>query len=114
MKKTIKTMLLLLMVGFAISASAQKKTESIEIKTSAQCGMCKKKIEDNVSFAKGVKTAVLDMETKMLTVNYKTAKTTPEKIREAVSKLGYDADNVVADAEVYQNLPACCKKDGGH
>jgi len=50
----------------------------------------------------------------VLTVEYKLGKTSPEKIRTAVSKIGYDADDVVADPKAYEKLPECCKKDGHH
>ena len=34
----------------------------------------------------------------------------PETIREVISKLGYDADNVKADNDAYNKLDGCCKK----
>jgi len=86
------------------------KTVSIEIKTSAQCGMCKETIEKALAFEKGVVTSELIVETKILKVTYKPAKTTPEAIRRAVSDAGYDADEVKADPKAYNNLSDCCKK----
>ena len=38
-----------------------------------------------------------------------TDKTSPEEIKEAISKLGYDADEVKADSAAYNKLPSCCK-----
>ncbi|HCT69853.1 MAG TPA: hypothetical protein DF409_01110 [Bacteroidales bacterium] len=72
--------------------------------------MCKETIERTLAFEKGVVKATLDLETDIVTVVYKTARTTPEKIREAISKAGYDADDVAADPKAYSNLPDCCKK----
>jgi hypothetical protein len=43
-------------------------------------------------------------------VTYKKSKTSPEKIRKAISKVGYDADDVTADPKAYSKLDACCKK----
>jgi copper chaperone CopZ len=99
--------LLLLSAG----AMAQKsKFEEIKIKTSSQCDMCKERIEEALAFEKGVKKSSLDVETKIVTVTYRPSKTTPEKIRRAISKAGYDADDVTADPKAYGKLPACCKK----
>ena len=91
--------------------SQDKKNTEIKIKTSAVCGMCKDRIETGLAFEKGIKDVTLDVETKIATVNYNPAKTTPENIRKAISKLGYDADTIPADAKAYEKLPPCCKKD---
>jgi len=108
----------LLMVAFLIFAIAgtalsqeQKKVETITIKTSAVCGMCKERIENDMKFEKGVTDVNLDLKTKILTVTYKTSKTNPDKLREAVTKIGYDADDKPADTKAYEKLPVCCKKD---
>jgi periplasmic mercuric ion binding protein len=92
------------------AAQTAKKTDEVKIQTSAQCEMCKDRIETAMAYEKGVLKSNLDLETKVLTVKYKTDKTTAEKIRKAVAALGYDADDVVANYEAYQKLPNCCKK----
>ena len=89
----------------------QKKTDTIEIKTSAVCGMCKDRIEGCLAFEKGVKSASLDVETKIVTITYNPAKTSPAQLRKTLSKLGYDADTIPANQAAYSKLPACCKKD---
>lgn len=90
-----------------------KKTEKVEIQTSAQCTMCKDRIEKNMAYAKGVKSVNLDLETKIITIEYRTDKTDPDKLKESISKIGYDADDAAADIKAYNKLPDCCKK-GGH
>jgi cation transport ATPase len=117
MKKVITIMMICIAV-LANSLNAQekkeaKKLEELKIKTSSQCSMCKETIEKAMAFEKGVKTFDLDVKTKVLTVTYNPVKTTPEKIRLAVSKVGYDADDVIADQKAYDKLSPCCKK-GGH
>lgn len=113
--KTLKYFLLLIAFSIGINAYPQKKskTDTITIKTSAQCDMCKDRIEKVLAYTKGVKNSNLEVESKIITVIYKPSKITPEKIREAISKAGYDADTVLADPGAYENLPGCCKK-GGH
>lgn len=93
--------------------TAKNNGSEIKIKTSAQCEMCKDAIEKAMSFEKGIKTAVLDVDSKVLTIVYKPSKTNPQKLREAVAKVGYDADEVPAVQASYDKLPDCCKK-GGH
>jgi copper chaperone CopZ len=94
----------------SVSVKAQKKTETIKIMTSAQCEMCKTRIETAMAYEKGVSGSDLNMEDKILTVTYKIGKTTPEKIRKAINDLGYDADDTLADPKAYAALPPCCKK----
>lgn len=115
--KTTKTILcasiLAMLVLFSTIAKGQDdpKIAEIKIKTSAVCGMCKETIESNLVFEKGIKKSSLDVKTSTLTVIYNPKKITPEKIRLAVSKLGYDADEIPADEKAYNKLSSCCKKE---
>jgi periplasmic mercuric ion binding protein len=52
----------------------------------------------------------LDDKAMTIKVTYNPKKITPEKIRVAISKLGYDADDVKADPKAYEALDGCCKK----
>ncbi len=90
-----------------------KKSETIQIKTSAVCGMCKKTIETALYNEKGVKSASLEVASKVVTVTYKPKAVTPEQLRKAITMAGYDADDMPADARAYENLHGCCKK-GAH
>ncbi len=80
------------------------------IKTSAQCEMCKDKIEGTVRALDGVKTAELNLESKELRVSFNSNKIQADAIRVAVTKAGYEADGMDADKEAYKDLPRCCKK----
>jgi periplasmic mercuric ion binding protein len=110
MKKAFRIVLLLMLVTSVSVAQNAKRTEEIKILTSAQCGQCKARIESTLAYEKGVVKSNLDVDSKVLTVIYKPAKTTPDAIRKAVAAVGYDADSVLADEKAYKNLPACCKK----
>jgi mercuric ion binding protein len=92
------------------TSSAKKGTETVQFKTSAVCDMCKARIEKSMAYEKGVQAAHLDVPSKVLTVSYRADKTTPDALRAAVQKTGYDADNLSADARAYDRLPECCKK----
>jgi copper chaperone CopZ len=117
--KTIKATFIILAMGLFIGNAVaqgekkekkQKKIETIEIQTSAVCGMCEERIENDLAYEKGVRYVDLDNDTKIVTVEYKTSKTNPDKIRKAISMIGYDADDVEADKEAHDKLPACCQK----
>lgn len=106
----LKIKLSILFLFFSSFILAQSDT--LKILTSAECGPCKKKIEKELAFEKGVRKVTVDLDTKMATVIYLKEKTNPEKIRIAISKIGYDADSIPADKKAYDRLPDCCKKDG--
>ena len=89
----------------------EKKIDTVEIKTSAVCKMCKERLEHDMAFEKGVKSVELDNETKVLTITYKTNKTNKEELKKAITKIGYDADEMVADQKAHDRLPDCCQKD---
>ena len=107
-------LLTLLSAGFASQAQTApakaKGAESVQFKTSAVCDMCKARLEKSLAYEKGVQAASLDVPSKVLTVTYNPAKTTPAALRTAVQKTGYDADALTADARAYDRLPECCKK----
>jgi len=109
MKKFISA-IVVISLFLASATFAQKSTEVIKIKTSAQCEMCKERIEKAMAYEKGVVSSDLNLEDKVLTVTFKSGKTTPEKIRKAVNAVGYDADETLAEPKAYSELPACCKK----
>ena len=110
MKKIISAFVILWFAGWS-SASAQMDT--VRIQTSAICEQCKDRIEHDLSFEKGIRTAHLDLNSKVVTVVYNSKKTDAEKIREAIAEIGYDADSIKANPKSYQKLPSCCKKDSG-
>ena len=106
-------LLIFLSLSIGVTAFTQelKKVETIEIKTSAVCGMCKNTIETALFKIGGIKSASLDVPSKVVTVTYKTPKVSADEIRKAITLIGYDADDIPADAKAYEELHGCCKKD---
>lgn len=94
--------------------SAFGQSDTLRIHTSSLCEMCKKTIERDLSFEKGVKDVSLDIDSKTVTVIFLPGKTNPDKIRHALTKIGYDADSIKADAKAFEKLPDCCKAPGHH
>ena len=111
MKKTISILAIILTISTLVSLAVEPpKTAELKIKTSAKCGMCKKRIERDLGVSKGIVNSNLNLDDKVVTVTYNTKKTSPEKIKEVISKIGYDADEVVANQKSHDALPDCCQK----
>lgn len=110
MKKIIY--FLVFFIGWTTAGYAQSDT--IVVQTSSVCNTCKKTIERDLSFEKGIKSSSLDVATSKLTVIYDSRKTTPEKIRQRISKIGYDADDIKRDPKAFKKLPGCCQDPRGH
>lgn len=107
----IKLWIVLIVFLFG-SLQSVAQSDTITIKTSAQCEMCKKTIEHELNFAKGIKSAVLDVETKEVVIIYNAKKTDANELRKVISNVGYDADALPANPKAYDKLHECCKKDG--
>ena len=105
--KTFKFFLLsFLFISIVNFASAQTRTEKIAV--SGECGMCKTKIEKAAKDA-GASFAVWDVDSKVLTVKYKSTSTNTAKIENAVANVGYDTKNVKASDDAYSKLHSCCQ-----
>lgn len=100
-------------VALTVSAQAQKDLKTVNIKTSAVCEMCKATLEKDLTFEKGVKSVNLDLETKVLIIDYVEGKTSPDLLRKRVTMVGYNADQMKRDPKAYDKLDPCCK-DGAH
>lgn len=92
---------------------ASKNVQTITIQTNGVCQKCADRFNENVPYFKGVKASTYDTKTAKLTITYDAKKTNPDKLREDVSKLGYNADNVKADQAARAKLPACCRAEKG-
>ena len=103
---------------FTVSISAQevKKNQKAVIKTTLFCDHCKQcetcggNFQSNMLKIKGVKMYELDEKNMTITVFYNAQKTDLQTIKIAISKMGYNADEVKADALAYEQLDDCCKK----
>lgn len=119
MKSILKTFLLaftVLLCTNAVSAQEKKTIKTATIKTAIYCDHCKAcetcgpKFNQALLKEKGVQMVILDDKEMTIKVTYNTKKTDLAKIRMAISKLGYDADEIKADPIAYDGLDGCCKK----
>lgn len=107
-----RLLLLAVMATLTLGSFAQNKsTVTIQTNASRNCQKCETRFKDNVPFFKGVKEYTYDKATAKLTVTYDAKKTSPEQLRKQISDLGYNADNVAANAAVRAKLPACCRTE---
>lgn len=83
---------------------------SVEVQTSANCGMCKKTIEGALASTDGVESSNLDLGNKKVTVKYNAEVVNEDGIRQAIVASGYDADDLVCDKAAHDELPMCCQK----
>jgi len=108
----MKTILISFLLLFGTPLMAQK-TIVIQMQTSAQCGDCKERIEGALNQSKGVVYAELNLDTKIVEVKFKPAKTDKERLQLILVNLGYQADDKKANPEALKALPLCCQP-GGH
>lgn len=110
--KTIILMMFILTGTLNWAQNSEKKINTVEIQTTAECGDCKERLENMLNYTKGVKFAELDLDSKKVTVKFDTSKISLNEIKTKISELGYDADDLKADEIAYKALPECCKING--
>lgn len=103
-------MLLIMLLVTPFLAAQEKKTDTINIKSSVVCNMCKERVEKGLAYERGIRDVAVDLDTKVVTVMFKPAIISAYDIQIKIARLGYDADTVSADPRAYEKLPACCKK----
>jgi copper chaperone CopZ len=104
--KTIKMMLAaVLMTAVSFGAQAQDKkqdkngTVEITFSVNMHCDHCKKKIESNIPFEKGVTDLKVNLDNKQVFIKYDAKKTDKEKLQKAIEKLGYTATEVTPETK---------------
>ena len=108
----MKVVKIILAIFLSINlAFAGETPQVVKIKTSAVCGMCKRKIEKNLAYEKGIEDVNLDVPSKIVTVKFNPKKTNIAEIKKMISSTGYDADELASDPVAYEKLSSCCKKE---
>ncbi len=105
------TLIILTFVSLNLKANSISDEKTVEITLpSIQCGMCVKTIKKALGKVEGVIESKVDLENKKVSVTFDDSKTSLEKLEEAITSAGYDADDKLSDAEAYDKLSPCCKK----
>ena len=71
------------------------------------CGMCAERIEHTTSQVSGVEAVQWDMDTKQLAI-IASGDFDIMDAHQAIAEAGHDTDQVLANDEVYNDLPGCC------
>ncbi|MEY4659720.1 MAG: hypothetical protein RJB36_1486 [Bacteroidota bacterium] len=108
----MKTLFFSFLFTLTSTLALAQKTVTSHIQTNAQCGDCKERIESKLNYTKGVKFAELDDQTKIVTVKFKSSKIDLLSIKKIIAKIGYNADEVIAEKEDIEKLPKCCQPNG--
>ncbi|MDR2971117.1 MAG: hypothetical protein LBU83_04225 [Bacteroidales bacterium] len=86
-----------------------KGAETIIIQTNAYSTKSDEIFKANLPFTKGIKEYVYDPNSYKIAVAYDPKKTNPDAIREAIAKIGFNADQVKANEQARAKLPEECK-----
>jgi len=100
---------ILMMMMFTVGIASAQANDTLTVKTTTVCGMCKATIEKAMAYEKGVISSDVDYRAQTVTVVYNTKKTDPEKIKKAITMTGYAADDMPADEKAYKRLMDCCQ-----
>ena len=101
-------LILFFMANSAIRLWAQDtKDTTVSLKVYGACVMCKERIE-NALKTRGVKKAIWDIPTQMLTVTYEGNRITLDNIHQKMADAGHDTELRKAKDQVYFDLPECC------
>jgi len=121
-----KIVLILVVAIFGFSAMAQhqcgsaakasdgpklevKGAETVIIQTNAYSSKSNELFKETLPFIKGVKDFKYDEKNYKVAVAYDPKKTNPDAIRKAIAKMGFNADDVKANEQAREKLPAECK-----
>ena len=115
MNNKVKPVLIVIFMMICILSNNANapKSNTIEFRTSAQCGMCKERIEGAMNYERGIQFVELNMDNMFLTVKYKTKVHTEASVKKIVAQLGYSAGDIKANEKAMNELPKCCQP-GAH
>lgn len=83
-----------LLLMSALSANAEtfdkkKKKETVTYLVSMTCENCQQRIESNIPYEKGVTDLKVDLPNKLVTIEYRSDKTTADKLKAAIKEMGF-------------------------
>ncbi|MBT8255664.1 MAG: heavy-metal-associated domain-containing protein [Bacteroidia bacterium] len=117
----MKKLILIVLLFAGLGVQAQNKNARAAIEVDGVCGMCKQRIELASLKTKGVKSAVWDIESHILSLIYDERKTDLDVIQSNIAAVGHDTKAHKATEEAYLSVHECCryrdegvKKDHGN
>ncbi|MFZ1322996.1 MAG: heavy-metal-associated domain-containing protein [Ignavibacteria bacterium] len=111
LKVIFAILLIVTLTPFVSNADNKDNEKTVEITLpSIQCGMCVKTIEKALGNIDGVIDSKVDLKNKSVTVTYDDSKVSIENLESAITAAGYDANEMTANEDAYNDLHGCCKK----
>lgn len=104
-----KALFVIAIVLIGASSFAQNKNAKASFEVDGVCGMCKERIEKAAIQAKGVKSAIWNVDSHELKLIYNERKTDLDKIQQSIADSGHDTPKYIAEDSVYDNIDGCCK-----
>lgn len=77
-----------------------------------QCEMCVERLEKTLKSEAGIIKVRFNLNANAITVVYDDAITDTEKIKVAITRTGYQADEYPPNKKAFESLPMCCKAPG--
>ncbi len=90
MKAKILIALAMAFVSLISLAQSKKENKTTTFEVDLHCDACVKKVQSNIAYEKGVKDLNISLEKKEVTVTYRADKTSPDALKKAFEKLGYE------------------------
>jgi len=83
---------LLMIISLSLTAQDKKKDnkQQVTFDVSMTCENCKKRIEKNIAFEKGVSDLTVNLPEKTVSIEFQNSKTDTLKLKKAIEKLGYE------------------------
>ena len=99
-----------LIANGGVQAQEQKnKNAKHNIEVNGNCDMCKKRIEKAAFSVKGVKSADWHLDDHILYLIINEEKCSVTEVKQAIIKVGHDAEDLKATNEDYDKLHGCCR-----
>ena len=84
-------------------AKKTKEVKEVVFNVHLHCMNCVKKVQENISFEKGVKGLDVCLDHQTVTVKYDPAKTSEETLKAAIEKLGYKVEGVATPGAAHHH-----------
>lgn len=81
----------------------KREVKEVTFAVHLHCDSCVKKVEENISFEKGVKDLKTSLEHQTVTLKYDPAKTSEEALKKAIEELGYPVSGTVKPGHVHHH-----------
>ncbi|MBS4028467.1 MAG: heavy-metal-associated domain-containing protein [Ignavibacteriales bacterium] len=110
---------ILFLLSFFLGCSQKNETPVVEEKTesasiavnSMVCNMCVNTLTDALKKVEGVQTVAVNLDTKNAAVTFFPAKTAISMLENAITEVGYNANEKKRNEVAYEQLPGCCKTE---